>query len=400
MTWREELKPASFRGIPFLVDTHEIAFGRRKHLHEYPYRDIPKAEDLGKRARFITINAYLLGDDYTDRRQRLMDAVENKSTAGTLTLPLYESMQVTADEDCSVMFSNREGGIEYLRLAFTIAGENRYPDQSITSKAKVLEDATNGRTSILQVLRDGFDATARPEYIREDAEATSNSFTDQVRSLLGNFTPSNAGLAAITLATDYLADNVGDLVQDGSQWGGAVQSVILAVRDGFPGIRDAYSLLSGLFTVGSDLPVIVENTSNRTIQRKNRDLQIGFVKRQALMAMAENAASIEFESYDEASTTRNELSDRIDDEILTATLDEDEAITALEKLRATMVSDITSRAASLRRIRYLTRTSPISALALAYDLYDTTDQENDLINRNHVRRPHLIPAGRPIEVLA
>ena len=51
-SWREDLRPASFRGVPFLVDESHVVIGRRVVLHEYPLRDKPYAEDLGKNREY------------------------------------------------------------------------------------------------------------------------------------------------------------------------------------------------------------------------------------------------------------------------------------------------------------------------------------------------------------
>ncbi|MFX9939048.1 DNA circularization N-terminal domain-containing protein, partial [Acinetobacter baumannii] len=64
MTWRDQLRPASFRGVPFHVTQATGTFGRRSVTHEYPFRDLPYVEDLGRRARTLRIEALLLGEDY------------------------------------------------------------------------------------------------------------------------------------------------------------------------------------------------------------------------------------------------------------------------------------------------------------------------------------------------
>ncbi|MNN99925.1 hypothetical protein D3C81_2196910 [compost metagenome] len=49
--WRDRKQGASFRGVPFLVDTDSVPVGRRTQLHEFPQRDQPFVEDLGRRTR-------------------------------------------------------------------------------------------------------------------------------------------------------------------------------------------------------------------------------------------------------------------------------------------------------------------------------------------------------------
>ncbi|EGK8325810.1 DUF2313 domain-containing protein [Escherichia coli] len=63
INWRDNLYDASFRGVPFSVESDEGSFGRRVQVHEYPNRDKPYTEDLGRATRRLTINAYLVGAD-------------------------------------------------------------------------------------------------------------------------------------------------------------------------------------------------------------------------------------------------------------------------------------------------------------------------------------------------
>ena len=54
MPWRDRLLDASFRGAAFRVESHSAeAAGRRAAVHQYPGRDTPYAEDLGRRVSEI-----------------------------------------------------------------------------------------------------------------------------------------------------------------------------------------------------------------------------------------------------------------------------------------------------------------------------------------------------------
>ena len=62
MPWREQLLQASFRGVEFQTDGHTArAAGRRAVTHEYPGRDEPYTEDLGKRTKGYSIEAWVVG---------------------------------------------------------------------------------------------------------------------------------------------------------------------------------------------------------------------------------------------------------------------------------------------------------------------------------------------------
>ena len=69
------LREASFKGVPFKVDETEGQFGRRNVLHQYPYRDLPFAEDLGREVRRFSVHAFVLTQPEYDA---LVEALEKE----------------------------------------------------------------------------------------------------------------------------------------------------------------------------------------------------------------------------------------------------------------------------------------------------------------------------------
>ena len=136
MPWRDQLMRASFRGAPFEIDSHDTtAAGRRVQVHEYPGRDDPYTEDLGRRASEYTLEAYLVGDDYARARDALVAACARPGP-GVLVHPYLGELEVVCTE-CSVSESTREGRLARVRLAFTVAGANRYPVAVADTAARV-----------------------------------------------------------------------------------------------------------------------------------------------------------------------------------------------------------------------------------------------------------------------
>jgi prophage DNA circulation protein len=110
LPFRDAWVPASFRGAPFFVEATSRDNGRRIITHEFPKKDIPYSEDMGRRAKTFTIRAYCItypitldGDnanlynvDYRVVRDALLTALEQQGP-GTLvlsTLP-QENVAVT-----------------------------------------------------------------------------------------------------------------------------------------------------------------------------------------------------------------------------------------------------------------------------------------------------------------
>ena len=94
MAWRDNLVAASFRGAGFSVNgTDAPIAGRRVAVHEYPGRDEPFVEDLGRRTKRWEIEAFVVGDDYAIARDRLIEECDMPG-AGELVHPYLGSLQV------------------------------------------------------------------------------------------------------------------------------------------------------------------------------------------------------------------------------------------------------------------------------------------------------------------
>ena len=61
---QRELRTGSFRGVTFETSSTTLTVGRRTQVFEYPQRDTPFVEDLGKKCREIKFKALFLHKDY------------------------------------------------------------------------------------------------------------------------------------------------------------------------------------------------------------------------------------------------------------------------------------------------------------------------------------------------
>ena len=118
MSWRDNLRPASFRGVPFFVEGADQQGGRRQAVHEFPQRDDVFVEDLGLRPHEFRIDGYVLGADYMAARDALIQAA-NEAGPGTLVHPYRGSLTVSC-LDWTMRESDREGGIAWVTLTFIL----------------------------------------------------------------------------------------------------------------------------------------------------------------------------------------------------------------------------------------------------------------------------------------
>lgn len=107
LPFRDAWIPASFRNAPFFVEATSRDNGRRVITHEFPKKDIPYSEDMGRRAKTFTLRAYcitypktldgqaaqLYNIDYRMVRDALLTSLEAPGP-GTLILSTLPSENV------------------------------------------------------------------------------------------------------------------------------------------------------------------------------------------------------------------------------------------------------------------------------------------------------------------
>ena len=122
--WRDKYKQARFRGALFFVETGGRGGGRRVALHQYPKRNTPYAEDMGRTANRFLVQAYLIGPNYLDLKDALIDALEADGP-GMLRLPLPYKMsdvQVMV-QSYSVSEAREKGGFCTFDMDFVEYGD-------------------------------------------------------------------------------------------------------------------------------------------------------------------------------------------------------------------------------------------------------------------------------------
>ncbi|MBR8053230.1 DNA circularization protein [Burkholderia vietnamiensis] len=152
MSWREKLRPASFRGVPFKVFDDKTPVGRRVVVHEYPRRDSSYPEDNGKKTREYTMTAFVIGSDCLDQRDKLLDALEQEGP-GELVHPWLGTLRVQPGE-CDMTHVKADGGMVRFTLVFHDAPELKYPSGSANTGKQALDSADGLLDTALSRYRD------------------------------------------------------------------------------------------------------------------------------------------------------------------------------------------------------------------------------------------------------
>lgn len=92
MSWLS-LLDASFRGVPFQVESVSDKGEKSLAIHEYPYRAGGEVEDLGRKPRIIPLKAVFWGVNYLSGLRALIKAFEVEGK-GELIHPVFGSVDV------------------------------------------------------------------------------------------------------------------------------------------------------------------------------------------------------------------------------------------------------------------------------------------------------------------
>lgn len=119
--WRDRLRPASFRGAEFRIDTQAENGGRRPVPHDFPKRNDGFTEDMGRRLGRFVVTGYVIGKTYTLERDRLKAALRQDGP-GMLQLPTSMPERVIVDT-FTINEAKDKGNLATFEMQFFEAGD-------------------------------------------------------------------------------------------------------------------------------------------------------------------------------------------------------------------------------------------------------------------------------------
>lgn len=399
MSWRDQLQAASFRKVPFFVDSHEATVGRRVHVHEFPFAELPYTEDLGRKARGFTLQAFVLGPDYMAARDRLLAAIEDKSGSGQLVHPYWGEVRCTVLE-CKISESTAEGGMARFALTFVEAGLSAIQLAKTNTPAQVSAAADFAASAAVANFNRRHSVAGKPAFV---AAASGSIF----KGALGGV---QSAISLVRGAADQVASLQRDVDAAKRDWvtliyapASASQALLAAIKQLVRGVAstpaDSLALARVLYRFGATLPDVKPSTTSRKAQASNQLELLRLVHVVAVAEGARAAAGLDFASYQDAIKARDEITATLDD-VLLADGVPDDLFDALRALRSAVVRDVTARGANLARVVNWTPAITAPSLALAQQLYADGGREGELVARNHVRHPLFVVGSVPLEVLA
>ena len=400
--WREQLRPASFRGVAFQVSSHEAeGFARRAQVHEYPKREDAFPEDLGAQTRGFGLEGYVIGPDYFAARDALLAAC-GRPGPGTLVHPYLGTHEVVCTQ-CRPRESTRNGGMATFRLRFVRAGTNQFPAERPDTGKLVSDAATSADATLLEAFEDLFSTADGPQWLIDEAAALIQDVTTALRkasTLIADL--SGGDPAAYTRDLSILETTAAVLAEDPDALGTSVLARIQDLADLAGDATAGIEALEQLAGWGSDLPAVITSTPTRIQQEQNQDALVRLVRQSAAIRAATRATEVTLTSYGEAVALRDRITALIDAEIdaLGSSGGSDASMRALIEVLVATVRDLNARGAQLARINSFTPPGTDTALRLAYQLYGDASRSDEIVARNGIRHPGFVAGGTALEVLS
>lgn len=435
MSWIDNLQDASFRGVSFKIDGDEATFGRRVQVHEYPNRDKPWSEDMGRATRRFSVQAYLIGDDFFEQRNRLIEQIEKPGT-GTLVHPYYGEMTVTVTDEVRVSHSRDEGRMCRVSFSFIEAGELSFPAAGIATGSK-LTGSTNLFDDCISAAFEAFGmdglsdftqnavlqrASEMMETVTDAFQYVDNGISSASRLLQGDLSvllsPPSSGMNYINSlqkmwrAGEKLSGNASDLMSMIKGLTGVTLDRGLAPRGVWKTDSKttqaqttqanyvAEAIRTTAISEAAAAVTSLPKTSQAMVSNQQHSATVAEVQHPAVTdilpdddgtatGVTSSTASGEIPSWDELAEVRDTLNAAIDQELSRVT--NDQLFLALRQLRTDLNNDISARLEQTARTTERTPVEVLPALVLAADWYDSAARETDITTRNGIRHPGFVP---------
>lgn len=401
MAWRDQWQEASFRGVKFRFRSAAAALGRRNVVHEYPGRDDAYVEDMGRKAREFTFEAFVIGADYMRWRDQLEEACE-KAGSGELVHPTRGRMQV-AVQDCRPTENVDAGGMASYALTFVQDGGNLIPSVRVDTSAAVDIAGDNATDAAARDFSQKFKVDGMPDFVNNDAVATITAALDSIRAAANGMLPDMSILPAFNAAAGGILGKLTGLMRLPTDLASGVTGQIAGLRGLGMSPMSAFNALSTLFPFGKlSQPIgyvpAVPATPAGIQQEANWAAVQTLVRRAALIEAAKASAGVKYASREEAIALRDNLVAKLESES-EAESTPDPVYFALTDLRVAVINDIQTRSADLASLVQYTPRATVPAIVLAYQIYEDPARADDIVARNRVKHPGFVPGGRALELL-
>ena len=403
MAWRDTIRPASFKGAGFGVSGDDKEGGRRTVVHEFPQREEVYVEDLGAATTRFTVQAFVLGPEYMDQRDKL-ERVLAEPGPGTLVHPWYGEITVSQFAPYRVKHSAQDGGMCVFTLSFARDAEPSSPHSGINQQIRSLNKSGAAGFLSCAAFDSTFTIAGETAFVVEQAyQAVTDAFTS-VQTILGGDGGEISGLLGAATGYDFLS-----WASVGQNLWNVFQGLSASALAGGKGQAQLAMGWQKVVAVEVPTPVIERPGSTRARIASNETAVNTFTRHIAVVESAKAMALAVPESRAQAQNLREGFMDVLDRVLVEEGAEAppvgmahpvlpDALYTAFVEVRAATLATLAEAARSAPEVIGYTPAAVLPSLALCYRLCGTIALDADLVTRNGIDHPGFVPVEQ-LEVL-
>lgn len=408
MSWRDRLMDASFRGVPFFVESTRREANPLEADHTIPGQvDAADAVDvipLGAGPRVHTIDAFVWGPDYDRDVASLEEALETPGP-GALIHPYRGALLVVRIGKVFTDHHKDRGG--YARIRFTC--KETSDEGMMVLAAEDVESPAAALSLAGADLLNPYDLAAAAESVGASVLETYESAVGAIRDAYATVVRAVGVIDQVDAKLAELGALVEDFIALPGETLGRVGSVFDELLDIAASVESAPSrfvaALVGAVASFADQLLDAEETrpSRRADEAEVRHRVAVAVWAGVLGGALRAGSSASYASRGAALRARATMLEEVDRFIDfgagDATADAAHLHALIHEARSTYAALLDQVARRLPEVREYTVPEAIPAIALAYQLYGDPLREAEIVERNALATPDLIPAGTVLEVV-
>lgn len=397
----------SFRGKSFLVSSHQFGSGRRISAHEFPGRDDPFNEDMGRSARSVSFDAHLVGDDVMAMKLALLDACE-QGGVGKLVHPYLGTKNARC---ASISISENSGEKRYvgISLSFLLDPDVSAPAAIVKdSSAAVVSGAEDAKETTTKKTVATFSLISATKATINAAVSVTNKLLDGVESARTSMRSASAYVSKIGQVranlellvmdpTDLIA-RLTDIVTT------AEEAVLPSGKEPTTGSEEVLlrrSMVEEYLTSAQAAAISTTPTGTtkaKADQQRNQDALSSLIRELSLWSLAKMLISAKIDSIQDASDLQDRLQEAFD--AILSGADDPETYQAAQGVLSSCIAYLRDTSANLATLQDHTPKRTVPSLVLAYEIYGDVGRAGDIVTRNGIAHPGFIPGGQRLEVLS
>ena len=393
--WARRLRPASFRGVPFKVDSHDYGSGRKIVSHETVGDEIVFSEDMGKKSENFNMKGFVIGDDVFRLRDNLISEL-NKEGAGELVHPYLGNKSVKV-----VGFNVSEGAGDGRRAMFTIefieAGKPNFPKSIFDVVTEFFDSANDAIDAVKAEFEAIYKIASLPSFVLDEATVTLNNALgvvdkaiQKIRSIPEEKAKFEKRLQDLKNKITQTASSADSLVDETSSLITGTDAIIkeLEVTDAIDvesGNDDRLTVYDSMIDLGSNQIVDETGTPNDIQVSKNKVAINKLNRRIAIVTLGGSSILKAYPTIQDATKQKEKLVDLLDS-VLEDDID-DNTYQIFSDLKGYIIKAIPNDSASLQNEVEINIIGFENSLTAIYKLTGNITLESDFIKRNKINNP-------------